>query len=131
MKKVKVLVSGGRDFDDMELMFHVLDEINERYKIKKIIQGFAKGADRLAHVWARQRKVKSTYKKYQVTDVMWKKQGKKAGHLRNKKMLDEESPDLVLCFPTGGPGTKNMIKQCKEGGYNYLIVRRNDYNVEI
>ena len=38
----------------------------------------------------------------------WAKHGHAAGPIRNKKMVDEGKPDLVIAFP-GGKGTENMV----------------------
>ena len=43
-------------------------------------------------------------------DADWQKYGRAAGPIRNKQMLDEGSPDLVIAF-AGGRGTENMVKQ--------------------
>jgi hypothetical protein len=36
---------------------------------------------------------------YEVTQGEWDELGKKAGPLRNQRMLDEGKPDLVVAFP--------------------------------
>jgi hypothetical protein len=51
----------------------------------------------------------------------WKHEGRAAGPIRNKRMLDEGSPDLVVAFP-GGRGTANMIGQARERGFEILVV---------
>jgi ABC-type Fe3+-hydroxamate transport system substrate-binding protein len=45
----------------------------------------------------------------------WHKHGRAAGPIRNKRMLDEGKPDLVVAFP-GGRGTANMVKQAQAAG---------------
>ena len=45
----------------------------------------------------------------------WDTHGRGAGPIRNKQMLEEGKPDLVIAFP-GGKGTANMIGQAKEAG---------------
>jgi len=42
----------------------------------------------------------------------WGKYSKSAGYIRNKQMLAEGKPDLVVAFP-GGKGTANMVKLAK------------------
>ena len=75
-----------------------------------IIAGGAKGADAAAIDWA----VNSwcDFKEYPAD---WDKYGKRAGYIRNKQMLDEGCPDLVVAFP-GGKGTAMMIKLAEEAG---------------
>ena len=45
----------------------------------------------------------------------WDRHGKAAGPIRNKQMLDEGKPDLVVAFE-GGKGTANMIAQAEAAG---------------
>lgn len=80
-----------------------------------IIEGGAKGADETAREWAKELEVR-----YNTVFADWERYGKSAGHIRNKKML-EESPDFVLAFP-GGRGTENMIYQAKQIGIPVLRV---------
>lgn len=42
----------------------------------------------------------------------WHQYGTSAGPIRNRQMLEQGKPDLVIAFP-GGEGTKNMIAQAK------------------
>jgi len=100
----KVLVCGGRDFTDWETVGRTLDSLNSKYKNLHIIQGGAKGADRLAKEWAKEMEVPCT--EYRAN---WKKYGKAAGVIRNLDMLDAE-PDMVIAFK-GGNGTAHMVEQ--------------------
>lgn len=52
-----VLVCGGRDFKDADFVFASLDEIHKKTPITRLVHGDARGADKLAHAWARMRKV--------------------------------------------------------------------------
>lgn len=45
----------------------------------------------------------------------WHKHGRAAGPIRNRRMLDEGKPDLVVSFP-GGRGTANMVTQAIDAG---------------
>lgn len=51
----------------------------------------------------------------------WKKYGKSAGYIRNKQMLVEGNPDLVIAFP-GGKGTANMVKLTREAGVEVIEI---------
>lgn len=103
---MKLLVCGGRDFFDAERMHRLLDLIWPSF----IIQGGARGADSLAANWAAKRGVPM-----RCFPADWHNHGKAAGHIRNKQMLDEGKPDMVLAFP-GGAGTANMVGQAKQRG---------------
>ena len=113
---MKVLVCGGRKFDDHKLVFNILDKINRVEKITEIINGGAKGADTLGRVWARTRHINiNTF------DADWNNRGNSAGPIRNERMLKEGAPDLLVAFP-GGPGTRDMIMQAKRRGVPIIIV---------
>jgi predicted Rossmann-fold nucleotide-binding protein len=53
----------------------------------------------------------------------WKRHGRAAGPIRNKQMLDEGKPDLVVAFP-GGKGTANMVKQAREAGVKVIEIEK-------
>lgn len=75
-----------------------------------IIHGGARGADTLAGEAA-----KWFGWDCEVYPADWKTHGKAAGPIRNKQMLDEGKPDLVLAFlAPNSRGTANMIKQAKD-----------------
>lgn len=101
----RVLVCGGRDFHDLDLVFMVLDTAHAANPIIDLIHGAAQGADMLAHEWAYQRNVRMhPYR------ADWKTHGKAAGPLRNQRMLDEGKPHLVIAFP-GNKGTSDMVRR--------------------
>jgi hypothetical protein len=43
------------------------------------------------------------------------------GPIRNKPMLEEGKPDLVVAFPSGR-GTANMMKQAREAGVPVRVI---------
>lgn len=102
-KPARVLVCGGRDYDDKETIYDVLDALHTDIGIICIISGAARGADTLAINWAEDRAI--PLHKYPAN---WDKYGKQAGALRNQQMLDEGKPDMVIAFP-GGKGTADMV----------------------
>ena len=97
---MRALVCGGRDFDDKQWLYEVLDTL----PITEIIQGDANGADLLAKQWAIDRDID-----HQDFPARWQTEGRKAGPLRNRRMLDTATPDIVIAFP-GGTGTNDMVK---------------------
>lgn len=115
---MRVLVCGGREFDDYETLrlelFKVFDGVP--FKEALLIEGGAKGADFLARVWAKGNGV--PYKEYPAN---WKTHGYRAGPIRNQQMLDEGKPDLVVAFP-GGEGTADMVRRAKKAGVEVIEV---------
>jgi hypothetical protein len=117
---MRVLICGGRDFADVTKDGHVmewnfmndwLDEWHEGHEGDlTVIHGAAKGADLTAHVWAHS--IGAYIEQYPAN---WERYGKKAGYLRNKQMLEEGKPDLVIAFP-GGAGTANMKSLARRAG---------------
>lgn len=107
---MKVLVCGGRDYADRELVYVVLDRIHGETPIEFIIQGEADGADALARDWAVSRKVALIG-----CHADWKKHGRAAGPMRNQDMLDRWEPDVVIAFP-GGAGTADMVRRARRAG---------------
>ena len=97
---MRVLVCGGRDFDERVYLYRVLDDLHPRPTL--IIHGNAHGADWLAGEWAVERDI--PVREF-VAD--WRTHGKAAGPMRNAKMLADGKPDLVIAFK-GGAGTANM-----------------------
>lgn len=112
---MRVLVCGGRDFKDEGRLFRRLDEAHKVRMITLIIEGGARGADRMAGKWAILHGVPLL-----VVNADWDKHGKSAGYIRNIEMLNA-SPDLVIAFP-GGRGTAHMVKIAKDRGVNVTEV---------
>lgn len=100
---MRAIVCGGRTYSELKYMFQVLDLCLEWWKLDLIITGGAFGADTLAHEWALRRKLKT-----EVYMADWKTYGKSAGIIRNRKMITEGQPNVVIAFP-GTTGTENMI----------------------
>lgn len=112
---MRVLVTGGRDFSDRELLFEALDGLHSKHGFTVLIHGDANGADRLSGEWATSRGIT-----VEAHPADWKKHGRAAGPIRNQKML-EEKPELVVAFP-GGKGTADMVRKAKQAGLEVVMV---------
>ena len=106
----RIIVCGGRDFDNLSMVEHVLTMVHARRGIACIIEGGAKGADRLARGWAQKCGVP-----VETFEAKWNEQGRRAGPVRNGLMLERGKPDAVIAFP-GGTGTRDMVEQAKKAG---------------
>lgn len=115
---MKVLVCGGRDFVNQRFLFATLDKYYNRYYFTSLIEGGAKGADKLAKLWAQDMNL--PIEEYKAD---WDKYGSAAGPIRNQQMLDEGKPDLVIAFDTGGPGTNNMCLKAESEGIEVIRIR--------
>lgn len=107
---MKILVCGGRHYDDWDQFCDVMNDIASCNRLDRIIQGGATGADALARRWC----VQWRYP-YMHFPADWKKHGKAAGPIRNQRMIDEGKPDLVVAFP-GGRGTEDMVRRAEAAG---------------
>ena len=122
---MRVLVCGGRDFDDWDLLSHSLYEVfdNGMRNLSEpftVITGDACGADWLARAWAKYQAIEYPVK-YVGFPANWKVYGKAAGGIRNQQMLDEGKPDLVVAFP-GGVGTADMVRRAKKANVEVIEI---------
>ena len=104
----RLLVSGGRSFYDYKFIEEVLTEWLSRQDLDVeeivLIHGDAAGVDRIAGQWAKYNSI--TVEAYAAD---WATLGRKAGHIRNAKMITS-GVDYAILFP-GGNGTANMKMQ--------------------
>ena len=114
-RKKKVIVAGGRSFNDYELMKKKLDYFFSNMN-PTIVCGEARGADSLGKKYALENKLKvESY----LAD--WSK-GKGAGYQRNEKMA--EVADCLIAFWDGkSSGTKHMIETMKKLGKPVRVVK--------
>ncbi len=114
---MKILVCGGRDYTDYERFCDVMEDADCSLSPTVIVQGGARGADRLAMRWAKEHDVACI-----TVDADWDTHGRAAGVLRNQRMLDEH-PDIdqVIAFP-GGRGTEDMVLRAMRKRLNIWVV---------
>lgn len=111
---MKVLICGSRHFNNPELM----EDVCKRFKISCVIEGEARGADRLARDYAERQGIPVL-----AFPAQWDLYGKAAGSIRNTEMLRVGKPEMVIAFR--GPnsrGTQNMIDQATKAGVPVEIV---------
>lgn len=107
---MRVLVCGRRTYNERDVVWGFLDALHAKSGIAIILNGGARGADRLAMEWAIDHKV--PHKSYLAN---WQVYGHAAGPIRNQRMLNEGKPDLVVAFP-GGKGTRDMVRKATAAG---------------
>lgn len=113
----RVLVCGGRDFNDAARIWSVLDHyLREADDFACLIHGAARGADSIGGEWAQARSVP-----IEAFPADWAAHGTIAGPIRNAQMLREGKPTLVIAFP-GGAGTRNMVERAKRAGVPVLEI---------
>lgn len=133
---MKIIIAGGRDFNDMELLerschesFSTLSEeglLTNDVRIDipnmEIVCGKARGADTLGEEFAKRYGIKIKY-----FPANWSAYGKSAGYIRNKEMAKyakEDNGVLIAFWDKKSKGTKHMIDLANSSGlkvfvYNY------------
>jgi ribA/ribD-fused uncharacterized protein len=125
---MRLLISGGRDFMDIEFITTRLDKLHSSRDIECLIHGDAKGADTIGGTWADNAgilviPVKANW--YDANGV----RDKGAGHKRNQRMLDEFKPDALFAFP-GGTGTADMVTRAEKVLSEVWVSHRNFFKKE-
>lgn len=113
---MRVLVCGGRSYNDRTRVVNVLTKLHAGAGIDMLIEGGANGADRLAREWA-----ETSLVPLKTFAADWENYGTMAGPLRNQLMLDEGKPDVVIAFP-GGRGTADMKKKARKAGVEVIEI---------
>lgn len=115
--KSRILICGGRNYNNSARFDEVMAAITPYFKPSFcIIQGGARGADRLAAIWAFDRGCAMLEMR-----ANWNFYSYSAGYIRNGWMIEFGMPDLVVAFP-GGTGTQNMIEQARAKGIDVYVV---------
>lgn len=113
---MRVLVCGGRNYNDRESVFHELHKLAETHGWLTIINGGASGADQLAREFS-----SSFYHGVVTMPANWLMLGNKVGPIRNEQMIISGKPDMVLAFP-GGRGTGDMVDRAHKAGIIVKII---------
>jgi hypothetical protein len=119
-EKMRVIVCGGRDFQDKEFCFRKLDEIISPLKDIEIVSGNAKGVDSFGEEYALKKGLKLS-----IFKADWKKYGRAAGPIRNREMYHyalEDKPMIIAFWDGLSKGTKNMIDVASKDGADIHIV---------
>ncbi len=124
MEEFRVIIAGGRDFKDYELLKRVCDKllITKRFNKKIIIlSGKAKGADYLGEVYAKENGFE-----VDPHPANWKREGKAAGPIRNKEMATVAHA-LIAFWDGKSRGTGDMIEQAKAHGLQVAVQKYNQW----
>jgi YspA, cpYpsA-related SLOG family len=111
---MRVLVGGGRYYDNVHAVYHELIGFHWRTPITVIIHGGLSGAGAIAEAWARRSRVAVV--RYPPN---WECLGKKAEKVRNDFMLADSRPDFVIAFP-GGRNTADLVAKASAVGLPVL-----------
>ena len=116
----KIIIAGGRDFMDYNLLKEKTNKILQEKRVSHkivIISGCARGADTLGLRYASENAF--DVEEYPAN---WDKYGKKAGYMRNVEMA--ENADALIAFWDGkSKGTKHMIDIATERNLPIRVIR--------
>ena len=114
----RIIIAGGRDFSDYNLLSTTMDYLLSRVNDEIIVVcGKARGADTLGELYAQERGYTVQY-----FPADWERYGKSAGHVRNTEMA--KNADALVAFWDGSSrGTKNMIEIAQKHGLKIRIER--------
>jgi hypothetical protein len=113
---IKVIIAGGRNFDDFNKLCQVCEEFLQDQNDIEIVSGAYKGADLLGERYAAER-----HHPIKQFPANWCRYGKSAGHKRNIEMA--AYADALIAFWDGkSKGTKHMIELATLIGLKVKVV---------
>jgi hypothetical protein len=118
---MKLAVIGSRTFNNYITLKIVIDDLCDAFNIDTIVSGGAKGADRLAEVYADEHHLK-----LDVYPADWDKHGRAAGYIRNNFIWD--NADMGVAFWDGqSKGTAHSFDISKKQSkplyvFNYTVI---------
>ena len=101
---MRVLVTGDRNWHNKDRIREILSALTD---VECVIEGEARGADTLAREVATDLGIE-----VHGYHAQWDKYGRGAGPIRNRQMVTQEKPDLVIAFHNNileSKGTKDMV----------------------
>jgi hypothetical protein len=116
---VKLIIAGGREFTNYNMLKDRVDKIISNIEVDLIISGGARGADTLAIEYAKERKLP-----WHVEEADWTKYGKSAGYIRNEVMA--KMATHLVAFWSGvkeRSGTYHMIQLAEKYKLKIRVVR--------
>ena len=116
-EKMKIIVAGGRDFNNIQVACQCIDK--HVSKNDTIISGHARGADIIGELYASRNSID-----LEIYPADWDTYGKRAGYIRNAKMADV-ADKLIAFWDKKSHGTKNMIEQAIKKKLDVIVY---DYN---
>ena len=124
MEKLRILVCGGRHFEDYALLNNILNKVLKDKMLApkevEIVSGHCKGADMLGERWAEENNAS-----VKIFPADWVKYKKSAGPIRNKQMIDYITcfnEKLVVAFVSpNSKGTRNTISLAQKNDIPVII----------
>lgn len=124
MKIYRLLVAGSRTINDYSFVARKLDRMVSDWEASPkphkiiVIEGEARGADKLGRRWAEERG-------HEVLSMPadWDRHGRSAGYIRNVAMADQNPTGAVLFWDGVSTGTFDMLNILAERKIPYRLIR--------
>lgn len=104
----------------LSIVIEELSKVQQEKGVEVVIEGEAQGADSMGRVAAERLGIEVL--KFPAD---WKKYGRSAGPIRNRQMLKEGKPTLVLAFHgfiENSKGTKDMVEVARAAGIPAQVI---------
>ncbi len=113
---MKLAIVGSRTFTEYQCLYEAVNSLSECH-IEEIISGGARGTDSLAERYARENGIP-----VKVFRPDWDGQGKSAGFIRNKQIID--ACTHVIAFWDGkSKGTEHSIRLAEKQGKPVKVIK--------
>lgn len=116
MDYVKIIIAGGRTFNDYNGLRRACDIVCREFDPIEIVSGTARGADQLGEKYAKDRGY--GIKQFPAD---WDKYGNSAGYKRNKQMAGYANI-LIAFWDKKSKGTEHMIDIAEENELMVFII---------
>lgn len=117
---MRTIIAGSRAITDFAIVKKAIESSGFSNEISVVVSGGAIGVDRLGERWAKENGIPVT-----LYPADWKKEGKKAGYLRNITM--SKNADACICIWDGNSkGTEHMMNQATLRGLDLYV-----FNVQL
>lgn len=119
MEKYRIVICGGRHFNDYEQLKTTITNFLKQRKIEienvEIVSGHCQGADILGEQYAKEYGLNLT-----IFPADWQRYKRKAGPIRNKQMIEyimqTENKAVIAFVSENSKGTKQTVLLAKRAG---------------
>ena len=119
MEKYRIVICGGRHFNDYEQLKTTITNFLKQRKIEienvEIVSGHCQGADMLGEQYAKEYGLNLT-----IFHADWQRYKRKAGPIRNKQMIEyimqTENKAVIAFVSENSKGTKQTVLLAKRAG---------------
>lgn len=123
-----VIVTGSRDWNDLDAVWAELEDqfAENRFSVRHfyVVHGAARGADAMAQAWVDYKADPQIIAIPYPAD--WDRLGRRAGMVRNKKMVDRGADAVLAFIRNNSPGASGCMRMAEKAGIPVTLVRIDD-----